>query len=222
MCHCSGEIMVFKRILIVFTLGLLPQILFSAPITFNLDGQDLYDCYPYSIMYYYGITGSDPVVRIVKGEFHRWPEHVQAIEVSRTLDKNNFLRRLLKPLVGTVQLAGNVARRNGCKEHVIYEFNPFIAFRWSNFSWNKYINMSLMVCEGVSYDTAVPSLEKRTNVNTKRLLNYLVIEATFAAPRCKRVQLVTRIHHRSGAYGLYHAGNTGSNAIGLGIRYLFN
>jgi hypothetical protein len=68
----------------------------------------------------------------------------------------------------------------------------------------------------------MPSLEKRSNTNTKRLLNYLMLEAAFALPAYPQVQLLARIHHRSGAFGLYRAGNTGSNDVGLGIRYLFN
>jgi hypothetical protein len=34
--------------------------------------------------------------------------------------------------------------------------------------------------------------------------------------------LAARIHHRSGAYGLYHAKNAGSNVVGIAIKYLFD
>jgi hypothetical protein len=112
--------------------------------------------------------------------------------------------------------------RNGSHEAVIFEFEPYIAFRWANFPWNHYINTSFALGEGVSYASSIPALESRDNENTKRLLNYMLVEASFAAPAYPRLQLVARIHHRSGAYGLYHAGNTGSNDIGLGIRYLFD
>lgn len=173
-------------------------------------------------MYYYGATFSDPLVRIVEGDMHRWPEHIQSIEVARTLNTDNFLRRFLNPVVNVVQLAGNAAVRVGSNEHTIYEFNPYLAFRWENLPWNQYVNSSLAIGEGISYDTSVSSLEKKSNENTKRLLNYLMLEATFAPPRYPQLQFVARIHHRSGAYGLYHAGNTGSNDVGLGIRYLFD
>jgi len=186
------------------------------------EGQKLYDQHPWAVMYYYGVTGSDALARMAYGQFHRWPEHIQAIELTRTLDEENFFRRLVNPLVGVVQLAGNVAVRNGSNQHIIYEFNPYLAFRWANFPWNYYVNTSFAIGEGISYDTSVPSLEKKSNEDTKRLLNYLMLEATFASPSYPRLQLVARIHHRSGAFGLYHAGNTGSNNIGLGIRYLFD
>ena len=182
----------------------------------------LYDQYPWAVTYYYGITVKDALVRIAGGEFHRWPEHVQSLELAYTLNENNTVRRFFYPIVGVVQLAGNVTVRQGSNEHTIYEFDPYIAFRWANFPWNRYITTSLAVGEGLSYDSSVPSLERKANVDTKRLLNYLMLEASFAAPNYPNWQLIARIHHRSGAFGLYHAGNTGSNVVGLGIRYLFD
>jgi hypothetical protein len=182
-----------------------------------------YDQYRYSLLYYYGFTFKDPLIHLVTlEETHRYPEHIQSLELDYTLSQDNIIRRLFNPLVGVVQFAFNFTRRNGSNEHVIYEVDPYFAFRWANWSWNCFINTSFAIGEGISYDSSIPSLEKRSNSNTKRLLNYLMLEATFASPKAPRWQLVARIHHRSGAYGLYHAGNTGSNAVGLGLRYLFD
>lgn len=186
------------------------------------EGQALYDQYPWAVLYYYGITGSDALGSMFKGTFHRWPEHIQSLELTHTLSRQNWLRRLVYPLVGVVEVSMNVTLRNGSNQHTIYEFNPYVEGRWANFPWNKYINTSFAIGEGISYDTSVPSLEGKSSENTKRLLNYLLLEATFAPPSNPRLQLVARIHHRSGCFGLYHAGNTGSNDIGLGIRYMFD
>lgn len=185
-------------------------------------GQQLYDQYPWAVMYYYGITGSDALGQMFEGEFHRWPEHIQSLELTRTLSPDNFLRRLVSPLVGVVQISANVTVRSGSNQHTIYEFNPYVEGRWANFPWNAWVNTSFAIGEGISYDTSIPSLEGKSSEDTKRLLNYLMLEATLAPPGNPRLQLVVRIHHRSGAYGLYHAGNTGSNDVGLGIRYLFD
>jgi hypothetical protein len=185
-------------------------------------GQDLYDEYRWAGLYYYGITVSDALGQIIKGEIHRWPEHIQSVELTHTLSRENLLRRLVYPLVGVVQVSMNFTVRNGSNQSTIYEFDPYVEGRWANFPWNKYINTSFAIGEGISYDTSVPSLEKKSSENTKRLLNYLLLEATFASPSNPRWQLVARIHHRSGMFGVYHAGNTGSNDIGLGIRYLFD
>lgn len=184
--------------------------------------QTLYRQYPNAVLYYYGVTGSDALIHMMAGNFHRWPEHIQSLEFDHTLSECNFLSRLVNPLVGLVQLAGNVTIRQGSNEHTIYELNPFLLFRWANLPWNHYINTSLGLGEGISYDTSVSSIEKKDNDNTKRLLNYLMFEATFALPSYPKLQLVARIHHRSGAYGLYHAGNGSTNDAGLAVRFLFD
>ena len=184
----------------------------------------LYDQHPWSMMYYYGKTYSNPLFHvIILNKLHRWPEHIQTAELTKTLATDNFLRQALKPIVDTVQLAGNITLRDGSNQnHPIYEFNPYLLFRWSIFPWNDYLSTSFAIGEGVSYATAIPSLERKDNPKTKRLLNFLALEASIALPQYPELQLVARVHHRSGAFGLYGAGNTGSNALGIGIRYLFD
>lgn len=184
--------------------------------------QKLYDKYPWGVLYYYGITGTDAFVQMVKGQFHRWPEHIQTVELEKTLDENNAFRHFFSPVVGVVQLAAAVTVRNGSNENTIYEVDPSIQWRWANFPWNHYLTTSFALGEGISYASSVPSVEKRNNNNTKRLLNLMLVEATFAVPSYPRLELVARVHHRSGAFGLYHAGNSGSNDVALGIRYLFD
>lgn len=188
----------------------------------QMRGQELYDIFPWAFTYYYGLTVTDPLARIFNlTNLNRWPEHILSVEVAHTLDKNNFLRHFLSPIVGVVQFALNFTFRQGTKEPTIYEIDPYLAFRWANFSWNQFLNTSFAIGEGVSYTSSVPSIEKKYNTNTKRLLNYLMFEATFALPKHPQLQFIMRIHHRSGAYGLYHAGNSGSNDLGLGLRILF-
>lgn len=181
----------------------------------------LYDQLPWSAMYYYGQTVNVPLVDIFRLELKRYPEHIQSVELAHTLDPDNFLRRFLSPIVSVTQIAGNMTVRYGKGENTIYEFDPYLMFRWQNLPWNHYVDTSFAIGEGLSYASSIPSIEKGQNSDTKRMLNYLMFEATFAAPSYPEWQLVARIHHRSGAYGLYRAGNTGSNDIGLGIRYLF-
>ncbi|HVE43993.1 MAG TPA: hypothetical protein VNC84_02505 [Gammaproteobacteria bacterium] len=183
--------------------------------------QQLYDQYPWGLMYYYGMTASNTLIPILTGHFTRWPEHIQSLELTHTLSPQNVVRRFFSPLVGVVQLGLNATVRNGSQEPTIYEVDPFFSIRWANFPWNPYLNTSFSIGEGVSYASSVPAIEKKDNQNTKRFLNYLMLEATFAPPLYPRLQLVAQIHHRSGAYGLYHAGNSGSNVVGLGVRYLF-
>jgi len=204
------------RTLAVFIFSLISKSVLAADVPLTL-----YDEYPVSFMYFYGITFSDPVGHFIKGKFHRWPEHVQSIEGSMTLAPNNVFRCFLNPLVPVLALTGNFTTRFDNNHHLIYEVNPYITFRWDNFPWNDVILTSMAAGEGISYTSATPSLEKQSNTNTKRILNYAMLEITASLPNYPRWQLLARLHHRSGAYGIYNAGNTGSNVIGLGIRYLF-
>lgn len=218
--------MLNKQLLGIFLACFFPVITFgttlsNAPAAYPHD-QKLYDQYPDSFLYYYGITVSDPLAHIFEGEIHRWPEHIQSLEIAHTLDENDIVRRFFSPIVGVTQIAVVGTIRNGSGENTIYEIAPYMGWRWANLPWNNYLTTSLALGEGVSYASSVPALEKRYSQNTKRLLNYLMFEATFALPSHPRIQLVARIHHRSGAFGLYGAGNTGSNDIGLGLRYLFD
>jgi len=190
---------------------------------FYPENQKLYDQYPWAATYYYGWSCDGRLLRITKFGFHRWPEHIQSLELAYTLNEDNILRRFFSPIVGVVQLTGNaVVRHDHNIHHTIYEFDPYIAFRWANLPWNHYVNTSFAIGEGVSYATSYITLEQKEGEYTKRLMNYLMFEATFAHPAYPRLQLVARIHHRSGVYGLYHAKNAGSNAIGLGVKYLFD
>lgn len=209
------------RSLLVLTL-IMPILAYSSTETVDPTDQTLYEQYPWSVMYYYGVTVNAPLVRVIGlSHLERWPEHIQSAELVHTLDEDNFLRRLVEPIVGLVQVAGNFTVRDGKDQHTIYEFDPYIIFRWANLPWNDKVTTSFAFAEGVSYDTSISSIERRDNSNTKRFLNYLMFEATMAIPENPRLQLVYRIHHRSGAYGLYRAGNTGSNDVGVGLRYLF-
>lgn len=184
-------------------------------------GENLYDNHRWSLLYYYGQTVNGALVGTVVGNFTHWPEHIQTLELAYTLDENNVLRHLVHPLVGVVQVAGNFTVRNGSNENTIYELDPYVIFRWANWPWNDKVTTSLGFAEGISYVSSVPYIEKRDNTNTRRLLNYLMFELTLSPPKSPQWQFVLRVHHRSGAYGLYGADNTGSNDIGAGIRYLF-
>lgn len=147
---------------------------------------------------------------------------MNSIDLSYQLAPANPLRRFFQPLVSTIELAGNITQRHD-PNGLIYEFDPYLNFRWKTFPWDHYVTTTFAIGDGLSYATSIPQREEHdsSNNNAKRLLNFLVLEATFAAPSHPDLQLVLRVNHRCGAWGLFGAGNLSSNAIGLGIRYLF-
>lgn len=180
------------------------------------------DIYPWSGMFYIGRTAKEPIGRVLKGNFTSANETLYTGEIAYTLSRDNPLRRFFSLLVSEIQLAGNFTIRDGqYNKGSIYELDPYIIFRWINFPWSRFVDTTFAAAEGVSYVSIVPWVEKRYNHDCARFLNYLMFEITFATPSYPRLQFVIRMHHRSGGYGLYGAGNTGSNAVGAGVRYYF-
>lgn len=101
-----------------------------------------------------------------------------------------------------------------------WELTGSVNLRWVVFPWNRYVETTLAIGEGLSWASEIPALEKAdpTNSQNAQLLNYILIEVTFAIPDSPW-SLVTRIHHRSGVWGLF--GHSGSNILEAGIRYRF-
>ena len=118
------------------------------------------------------------------------------------------------------ELEGQVVKHLAGQHH--WEFNTLVVARWLLFPWNDIIKTSFAVGEGLSLATETSAYEEKYHgEKTNQSLNYLMIEFDFALPHDPRWSLVTRIHHRSGVYGLFNGVEGASNALGLGIRYHF-
>jgi len=104
----------------------------------------------------------------------------------------------------------------------LWEFNALIVARWLYFPWNHKIKTSFAAGEGLSYASEPPEFEeKHHGGKTSAFLNYLMFEVEFALPQHPRWGLVTRVHHRSGVFGLFNGVHGAMNAYSLGIRYHF-
>lgn len=176
--------------------------------------------YPWAVMFYYGRMTNNDLGKVLTSSFTLSKEKLYSVEFSHQLPSANAFMQFFQPLVSTIDVVGNFTYRDDPLGN-IYEVNPYLAFRWNHFPWNKYVFTSFAVGEGLSYDTKVPQIEQRTSTHSQSLLNFLLFEATFAMPSHPNWELVARVHHRSGVFGLYNAGNNGSTAVGLGIRYRF-
>jgi hypothetical protein len=85
--------------------------------------------------------------------------------------------------------------------------------------WELSHSFSLAIIEGVSYATALPEIEGEKNSQVSQFLNYLAFEVEYTYR--PGWALAGRLHHRSGANGLYGNVDGGSNAYLMGIRYRF-
>jgi hypothetical protein len=169
---------------------------------------------PWSVLLYAGITAYENIGEVIT--FHITPtgESIYSAELAYIFYRNLF---------SEFQVAVNGAMRFASGENPVPEFDVYIMYRLIKFPWSKYIDTTMAVGEGLSYAASIPYSEQKKDVNSEELLDFLTFELTLGLPSHPEWQLVGRIHHRSGMYGIfaprsYHAG---SNAAGLGIRYFF-
>jgi hypothetical protein len=103
-----------------------------------------------------------------------------------------------------------------------WEFDAALVGRWLYFPWNKYVVTTFAVGEGLSYATGKLLFEPTNPQNAQHLLDYMLFELTFALPQFQHWSIVTRIHHRSGVYGLFPGDiHEGSNFLCTGVKYTF-
>lgn len=78
---------------------------------------------------------------------------------------------------------------------------------------------------GVSYALEATAYEFGRDLvrgeNTVQLQYYMGFEPEYAHHSWTHLSLFTRLHHRSGIYGVISPSKTGSNIIGLGARLRF-
>ncbi len=116
------------------------------------------------------------------------------------------------------EVEGQVARHYGGERY--WEFVGLGGGRWEPFWWDRYVDTSLFYGLGVSYTTRRPQVEIEMDGDTERLMAYWVLELAFSLPQHPQLALIGRLHHRSGAYGLF-ADKGGSTAPAIGLKYRF-
>ncbi len=128
-----------------------------------------------------------------------------------------------KKLPVDFEMEGQVGKHFGDQNH--FEVNAVpVVFRWKNFPWDTYVDTSVAVGAGVSYAFEKPDIEENSvgkDKSSPKLLGYLMLEFAFSLPDKPQWSFVTRVHHRSGANGLFDGRLDASNGIGLGIKYIF-
>ena len=136
--------------------------------------------------------------------------HLVALAVSKRVYS---VRKLIN-----IEIEGQVVKHFGVQDH--WEFNGLPVIRWLPFPWDTHIDTSIAAGAGLSYASTPPHIENYGIDSTPRLLGYLMLEFAFSLPQTPKWSFVTRIHHRSGANGLFNGRLDASNAIGFGIKYV--
>ncbi|TGM30455.1 hypothetical protein EHQ82_01410 [Leptospira selangorensis] len=95
--------------------------------------------------------------------------------------------------------------------------------------------ISFSLGEGMSLATENPKLEnkakgfyfdsgiQRDAIQSRALLNYMMVEVSSYLPFERKTEIFIRVHHRSGIFGLYCPPdpNCGSNFVSYGFRTMF-
>lgn len=192
---------------------------------FTLNPNDQLEETPWSILLYRGWTSTETLLRTFRLQFDYADEDMYSAELAYMLPRENAVSQFFqKYLRARFQLAGNLAYRDE-QDRNFWEGSLYFMVRWQDLPWNHRVSTTFAIGEGISYTSEIPLVEVEDtvdrDVDAKKLLNYLVFEATVAHPAHPDWQLVARIHHRSAIRGVFSNGNLGSNVVGLGIRHYF-
>ena len=184
------------------------------------------DLGPWAFLFYWGSTAKQVFGDVILGKYTSFGEDIYAAELAYTLDQKNIIRRFFKPVFDVVQVAGNLAYRHDYANHDnVKEGNLYLIWRFTRFPWSRYLKNSVAIGDGISYDSHPPFADMERDKPSSefgRLLNYLLLEVTFALPSHPNFELAFRVHHRCTAWGTF-SGNpsAGSTNIGIGLRYYF-
>jgi len=124
-----------------------------------------------------------------------------------------------------IELDGELGTAKRYGDQTEAEFWGALYVRWTAFPWNNFIYTTLGLSTGLNYATGISQFEKDHSDLTPpagtHIQHYFSPELTFALPEHKDRQLVVRLHHRSGAYGVVSGAMSGSTYITVGVRAWF-
>jgi hypothetical protein len=102
------------------------------------------------------------------------------------------------------------------------EFWGSLYFRYDGLPWNDTIYTTLALNTGLSTLTETSKFERdRSDGDSSQVLHNFSPEITFADPDYRDIELVLRLHHRSGIFGTIDGVSSGSTFITTGIRFRF-
>ena len=124
----------------------------------------------------------------------------------------------LVSLIGPIGLEAewHLAQHQGLQTHV--ETNGLLIARLGDETWP----VSIAYGGGLSLASETPRLETEDE-ESNPLLYYMMVEIDFRLPSAlNHLRMLLRVHHRSGAFGIFCSETCGSNFITLGFKIPLN
>ena len=96
-------------------------------------------------------------------------------------------------------------------------------FRYHGFPWDRYLLTTMAISTGMNWASEVTYVEQdRANDGEgSQWMHYFAPEVTFALPSHPNTELLFRIHHRSGVFGLVSDALGGAQYATVGLRFRF-
>jgi hypothetical protein len=150
----------------------------------------------------------------VEGRANYLNHYLLALTASKTVWRSPTL-----PL--SLELDGMLGQQWGLANLQEIAIAPVL--RWSSFSWKDTLQTDLRLGPlGVSYTTEVGPLERGSNGQGSRWLNFLMIEVAFSRPKQPSEEVFVRLHHRCAIYDLVNNyGANGEDFLTFGYRHHF-
>lgn len=119
-----------------------------------------------------------------------------------------------------IEVEAGVGRRFGDNNSA--EAYAALGLRWREFPWNDFLRTSFAVYPfGPSYVANLAPSEISKDGKSANWLNFFSIELTLAAPSKPELEVLFRLHHRSGVFGLIDGSTNGADFLSIGARYRF-
>lgn len=161
-----------------------------------------------------GIYSSDVFTDIVATPWDTRTENIYLV----TLSYNRRIATIFRHL--DIEVEGGVGRRFGDNDS--FEAYAALALRWTEFPWNRHLRTTFAVYPiGPSYVADLSPSEVSKDGRSANWLNYFALELTLAAPALPQVEMLFRLHHRSGAFGLINGSTNGADFLSVGARFRF-
>jgi len=163
-----------------------------------------------TISLYGGPSSPTPLLNLVRLNI---PELASFYNITTALNRGIWTDSRFVAL----ELEGSVAFQLESIQNTAFQGATLI--RWLEPPSNKVFKSSVALGMGVSYAINPPEIEIIVLPKTANLLMHVLIEFAADLDLSSTWQGLFRIHHRSGAYGLFSGVVGGSDYLCLGIRY---
>jgi hypothetical protein len=167
----------------------------------------------------------DIIPKLLKGEIDMDPTRFWGINYSRDIPmegRNSFTKFLLDRRIAA-EWEVQLTKHRGLQDN--YESPLAVLLRSHDLELGSLAAINFAAGTGFSYAYSDPVYEDgpdgQPGTGDYPFQNYVTFEIELSTPALPNWSLATRVHHRSGIYGLIAPRKVGSNFFAMGIRYAF-